>query len=77
MAVRKADTRTQEETSYVALEASHWAPEPHEGDYVHVWEGEGWGVWGALEERQLDQLPWPGALPLPKQTGNKGLDQVT
>lgn len=40
MTVRKADIQKQGETSHVALEASDWAPESHEGDYVHVWEGE-------------------------------------
>lgn len=36
MAVRRADIRKQEETSYVALEASDRAPESREGDYVQV-----------------------------------------
>ena len=52
------------------------APEPREGDYVHVWEGEGWRVQGALEEGRLGQLPWNTFLS-PDQAENKGLGQVT
>lgn len=44
---------------------------------IHVWEGESWGVGGALEEGQLGQLPWPRTLSSPNRDGNKGLDQVT
>lgn len=60
----------------VALEASDRAPEPREGDYVHVWEGEGWRVQGALEEGRLGQPPWNTFLP-PDQAESKGSGQVT
>lgn len=77
MAVREPDIQKREENKLCGhLEDSDWAPEPREGDYVHVWEAEGWWVRGAREEGQLGQLPWNTFLPS-KQAGNKGLGQVT
>lgn len=72
MAVRKADIQQQEETRYVALEASDWAPEPREGDYVHVWEREGWGVWGGLEKAKLASYPSLEHTLSPNKLGIKG-----
>lgn len=76
--MKKADIQKQKEAYFVALETSDWAPEPVKVTTRMCMSGkERWGGCGALEESQLGQPPWPGALPLPRHTGNEGLDQVT